>query len=293
MDRYRSSCRCCTEGISMINPNTKLTVLHDNNSVFTEHSEIAAEYLRDDFSIDLSSTEDYLYIGFTKNFGSIYMELTTPNLNANTLAAEYYDGTIWVSLDLTDETQGMTRSGFMFWDKSVMNTVEIDSIDRFYIRLRPSNDHSSTSVRGVNLVFSDDTMLKAEFFQIDETGVLPSNQDSHINHHVAARNTLVQYMRNEGYLKKDSNAATSIIDQWDLIDIFEIREAASFLALNRIFFNLSDNIDDHWWAKYLVYKKRYERALVGLTNLSLDLNDDGIDSAAEKNAPTKTARWSR
>ena len=90
----------------MIDPLSKLTVFHDDNSVFADYSNEAADYIRDDFSVELIAAEDYLYMGFSKPFNAAYVAITTANTNANTMAMEYYDGTSWVSRAVTDDTSG-------------------------------------------------------------------------------------------------------------------------------------------------------------------------------------------
>ena len=189
---------------------------------------------------------------YTKPFGSAFCELVTANTNANELTMEYWDGSAWTAVSLTDETKGLTRSGFMFWDKSSMNETTVNSIDAYYVRLRPSADHSATSVRGINLVFSDDNMLKNEFFEIDNSNLLPPGEVSHITSHVSARNTILQRLKKLGYIKLNAAGTLKDITQWDLIDIFEIRQAATMLALSKIFFTLSDSPEDTWWATLTV-----------------------------------------
>jgi hypothetical protein len=278
----------------MIDTLSKLTVLHDDNNTFKNHTEKAADYLRDTFSLDLSSTEDYLYLGFVKPFNTCYVAFTTANTEANELSAEYYNGTSWVSLDLTDETLGFTRSGFLFWDKTNMKAVTINGLEKYYIRIRPSADHDAeTVVRGINLLFADDNALKQEFYDIDNESLLPAGETSQLVHHVGARNSLIQMLRNKGYMKQSSgSSALKQITQWDIMDVFQVKEAAVMLTLSKIFFTLSDSKDDTWWAKYTEYQDKFEEAFK-LVLLSIDQNDDGIDDVQETNEPFKVQRWLR
>lgn len=277
----------------MIDPLSKLTVLHDDNSVFTNHTENAADFLRDTFSITLNSSEDYLYIGFAKPFNTAYIALITANTNSNTLNAEYYNGTSWVSLELTDESKGLTRSGFIYWDKSNMKSATINSIEKYYIRLRPSATHTATTIRGINLIFADDNALKQEFFEIDNETLLPSGEDSHLVNHVGARNAIVQLLRNKGYLKQsDNQTALKQITQWDLMDIFQVKQAAVMLTLSKIFFMLSDSKEDTWWAKYEEYQDKFEESFE-LVKLTIDQNDNGLNDVEETNEPFKVQRWLR
>lgn len=277
----------------MIDVRTKLIVLFDNNGSFEDYSNVAVDYLRGSFDIDLVSAEDYLYIGYEKPFSSIYVELVTANTVTNTFTAEYYDGTTWQTLDLSDESEGFTRSGFLTWDKSSMKSTTINLIEKYYIRLKPDADHSLTSVRGINLVFSDDAAMKYEFFEIDNSNLLPAGETTHISTHVAARNHIIQSLRNLGYIKSvPGTSGVENIDQWDLHDIFEVRQAATMLALSKIFFTLSDSVDDNWWQKYREYQDKYEEAFK-LVKLSIDTDDDGEEDLSEKNRPKFSMRWSR
>jgi hypothetical protein len=76
------------------------------------------------------------------------------------------------------------------------------------------------------------------------------------------------------------------------MDVFEIREAAIFLALSKIFFNLSDSPDDHWWIKYREYADKYE-AKMTVARLSIDTDDDGITDEDEKQRQFNPTRWAR
>jgi hypothetical protein len=276
----------------MMEPKSRLTVLHDDNGAFTNYTDKAADLTRDDFTIAaLDSAQDYLYVGFEKPFGAAYFHFTTANASAGSLSAEVYIDGSWTSLVLQDETQGFTRSGFIFWDKAGMSSVAVNSVSKFYIRFRPSVTNSSTVYRGINLIFADDAALKEEFFEITNANMLPAGENSFVTTHVAVRNYILSHLRNH-YLKLNSEDGLKKIIQYDLIDIFEIREAAVFLALSKIFFNLSDSPDDHWWVKYREYQDKYE-AKMTLARLSIDENDDGIDDESEKLEQFKPTRWAR
>lgn len=276
----------------MIDPASKLTVFHDDNASFVNHTEAAADFIRDTFDIELIAAEDYLYLGFFKPFSAAYFKFITANVNANTMAMEYWDGSAWTSKFVTDETLGFTRSGFMFWDRAGMESTTVNSVTGYYVRFKPSADHSATTLRGINLVFADDAALKNEFFEIDNSNLLPPGETDHIAHHVAARNTIVQSLRNLQYIKLDYTGTYVNITQWDLFDMFEIRQAAVMLTLSKIFFILSDSQEDTWWAKYREYQDKYEEAFK-IARLSLDSNDDGVKDPNENQVKFKVQRWQR
>lgn len=272
----------------MIDNKSKLEVFHDDNGSFVNLKESAADYIRDPFNLELVSAEDYLYLGYFKPFNACYVALDTANANSNSFTAEYWDGSSWTSLDLTDESRGFTRSGFLFWDRSAMKSTSVNGSEAYYVRLKPDSDHSAASVRGINLVFADDNSLKEEFFEIDNSNLLPSGESNHLVHHVAARNTIVQRLRNMGYLKSENEDLT----QWDLNDHFQIKQAAVMLALSKIFFLLSDSTEDTWWSKYMEYQKRYEEAF-NLYVLSVDQDNDGQEDTGEASENRRSQRWLR
>lgn len=274
----------------MLDKKNRLTILHDDNGVFVDHSAFAADMSRDDFSVELIAAEDYLYIGFEKPFNAAYFEVVTANSNSGSMALEYYDGTSWVSRDLADESLGLARSGFMFWDREDMATTTINALDAFYVRLKPSVDSSVMSIRGINIVFSDDSMLANEFEEINNVNLLAPGATSHILKHIGSRNEIVQRLRNRGYIKYDSASGYENITPWDLLDVHEIKQASAYLTLSKIFFNLSDG-QDNWQIKHLEYDRKFEE-MFALYTLTLDLDNDGVKDAEEKNRPN-TRRWVR
>jgi len=277
----------------MIDARVKITVLEDNASTFTDHSNEAADYLRDSFTLAMAPATDFLYIGFRKPINAVYAELDTADASSSELTLEVYNGTSWVSLTHQDETQGLSRSGFISWDRADLedSLVEVNSDTSYWIRASYDNGNTA-ELAGLNLVFSDDQMLKREFPSILDPRIIAAGQTSHIVHHVAARNLMVQIMRNEGYIKYDADGNYENITQWDLLDIYEIREAATYLALSKIFFLLSDDVDDNWWNKHKEYMNLYNKTF-SAAKISMDKDDDGAVDADEKLNPHKSIRFTR
>lgn len=275
----------------MIDSRIQLTILEDNASTFTDHSVNMADYMRDSATLAMVAGTDYLYIGFRKPINSVYAEVTTVDASNSELTIQAYNGTSWASIDSRDETNGMARSGFISWNRADLNEVEVDSTTLYWIRLSYDNGNTAT-LAGLNLVFSDDQMLKTEFPSINDPRIIPSGQVSNIVHHVSARNLIVQTLRNEGNIKIDSNNQYENITQWDLLDIYEIREAATYLALSKIFFVLSDDVEDNWWSKHKEYMIMYNKTFA-TARLSLDTDDDGIKDDTENLVTRKSIRFTR
>lgn len=269
------------------------TVFHDDNSVFTDFSQEALDYSRDGFAAVLSSTEDYLYFGRFKPFNAVYVELTTANTNANDLTIEFSEESTFTAVsNLVDETKGLTRSGFIRWDRALdMKAQTVNSESKFWIRIRPGADFSAgTEIKGMNIVFSDDQDLKAEYPEI--LSLISSNETTYILRHQAARDDIIQNLRNRGHLKRLSATPQSQddlitesrrenIEPWDLLDSEEINRWSVFKTLHKIFSNLQSGEDDFYQQKAAEFKRKAKEA-GDLYYISIDTNDDGFAGAGEK-----------
>lgn len=261
-----------------------LIVFHDDNSVFSDKTFEANNYTRDTFTLVLSDTEDFLYLGLFKRFNAIYIETSTSNTNANTFTAEFSkDGGSFTALtEFKDDSKGFTRSGFLTWTRKQTDwdTTTINGEDLFWIRLRPSAAHSAgTIIAGLNIVFADDNDLLGEFRPIND--FLASGDSSFITYHQSSRDNIVQMIRNRGNAKINTSNVIANITKWDILDFGEIREAAKFLALSKIFFAISDNVEDKWYQKYRDYNSFYQKAF-DVFYLTLDQDDDGTVDEVER-----------
>jgi len=276
----------------MLRTKNKLTVFDDNNSVFSDYSREALDFDRDTFSITLDSTTSYLYVGFYKPINAFYLELGTANINAGSLVGQYYNGSSWVSItNMYDESNSMTRSGFIQWDRNLTDESEvlINSETMYFYRFRPSVTHSATVINGLNIVFSDDTDLKREYFEASD--LLPSGEVSHILTHVAARDQIIQYLRNSANFIKSSTGSKKDVNAFDLHDIGQIKSAATYLALYKIFSAITDDPDDIYKVKAEEFKKNYSEA-IKTPFIDIDDDDDGIRDTSE-NKVIRTTRFFR
>lgn len=264
----------------MIDERDKLTVKLDASG-FSDLSSDAADYSRDSFNITMIMA-DYLYVGLDKPFGSIFAALETANSNSGNLNFEIYNGDNWVAPSFyNDESRGFNRSGFLFWGKTSMKSTTIDGIEKYYIRLSISADSTAMVFRGINLVLSDDSRMKVNFPPINSTRFYPEGESTHLITHVSARDEIIMRLRKR--YRKRNNDLTDVwskINIWDLIDLFELREAATYLALAKTFFNISDNLEDHWYDKYKHWEGKYQSAFE-TAYLSIDIDDDGEDDEEE------------
>lgn len=169
-----------------------------------------------------------------------------------------------------------------------MTEAEVNSETLYWVRLNFTTA-DPLILDGLNLILSDDAQLEKHFSNVLDPRIVPSGQTSHIDSHVSARDSIIQRLRVEGYIKYDSENNEENVNVWDLLDIYEFREAATYWALARIFFNLSDSVEDLWWAKHDTYTKQYEKAY-NRARLTVDIDDDGVVDSAENKRVARTSR---
>lgn len=279
----------------MINVNSQLNILMDDNGTFTDYSLKSANYAKDSITISIANATDYVYIGFEKPINAVYIDITTANGAEGSSAIEYYNGSSWVEVSgKNDDTLGLFRSGFIKWDRAQAGQVanSVDTTSKYWYRLKPSEDRTGIVVSGISLVFSDDYELSLEQPYINDTEFL-GDSASHIKTHAAVKREILQKFRNKDYVK--ANRETGVIEDitvWDLHDIEEVKLAASYLAISKIYFQLSDGPEDTWAVKSKTYNDKFIQ-YIQLARLSLDTNDDGVIDAAENKPFAKTRFLSR
>lgn len=249
----------------------------------SDHSRPLENYLSDSV-VETILTGETLDIGYYKPFSDLYVELaTTPPAVSNNLLGSYYNGS-WTSLNLYDRTNGLSRSGFIKfekedyedWKKTTLHGKEL-----YWLRLSvDTNDLVNIQFIGINLVFADDTDLKEGYSDINE--FLPENSPSFIGYHQEARNYILTYLRNKGETIK-TQSQYKMLDQFDLHNFEEVRQAAKYLVLANIFYNESDSVDDKWKQKGDGFFKKYSEA-INVSFLSIDENDNGKVENNESNA---------
>jgi hypothetical protein len=267
----------------MLRVKNKLTVLHDDNGTFSDYSKESIDFDRDTYTITLNADDDYFYVGFYKPINTFYVEIGTANENAGAMAAEYYNGSSWASLEgFYDESASFTRSGFLQWDRNQEDETKttINSTELYWYRLRPSVTHSETVINGLNLIFADDNDLKREFFEIGNH--LPSGESSHVLTHVAARDQIIQKIRNDGWYKEAiSTGKAKDITAFDILDVGQIKLAATYLALSKIFDAVEDTPDGIYTMRSERYLSLYNNA-INTFYLDIDSDDDGIQDVEER-----------
>jgi hypothetical protein len=276
---------------------------------YTNRTDESFGYDRDSYTIALE-TADFLYIGRDKPFNALYAEVSSANAVSTSLAATYYDGTTWTSLPLlVENTKAFQRSGFIKWvlpysgSSLLWEESTVNSVSKYWMRLAVGSTLTgTTALQGLNIVFSDDQDLKAEDRAI--LAMLPRDENdsrvtTHILSHVAARESIVDALRLKGHYKTLDLSAGSQdeghaegVDEWDILDIGQVRQASTYKALSKIYYQASDSVDDIHYAKAKDYDGLYKQSL-DLFLLTLDANDDGEASGSEKSSTLQGGIFTR
>jgi hypothetical protein len=255
---------------------TMLTVLVEASSIFSDKSAALCDFGSDTESVTLA-TSDSLYLGYTKQLTSVFFQFATPSTSSRTVSVFAFNGSSWVQCVALDDTKGFTRSGNITWrlPTSVTETT-VNSTNAWWIKITVSANTTAMSVQAISQVFSDDRDLLVLNPKILDSGFL-LGQASHILHHEAARDEIVQKFRNKGlYGRSTDTDKYQNLTFWDLLDFQEVRLAAAHLATSKVFAlagNASD-ANDRWVVKAREHKAAYEKN-VELAFLTYDRLGDG------------------
>ena len=267
--------------------NKDLFVLAEISSSFTDVSQASRDFLRDNINLTFD-VGDKLFIGLYKPFNAAYLELLQATSEVS-VSFKYSNASSFQSLEVFDDTKGFSRSGFLQWKRNIdaWQEVSINSQDAYWVEIE-FNEAYTLDAAGFNLVFSDDYEMQTKNASIMD--YLAKSDTSFIRTHVATRNEIVQLLRNGGHLKMPSGiddfffepvSNREDITKWDILDINQIKEAATFKSMATIFFNESRNNDDKEYQNYRDYNGRFGQSFK-LFYLSLDKNDDGKEDDGEK-----------
>jgi hypothetical protein len=276
----------------MINPTNVLTVIKYDGVSYTNVTTEASDPSMDTFRHELD-TGKYLYVGYDKVISALYLYLgATVNLAGGSMIVEYWNGTAWTQLSVVDQTQYLKMSGIINW-KAPTDATEttIEGLPKCWVRLSGTSLSTlAITFQYVGLLFSDDTDIGLEYPSVLKECFYPQGKTDFVIYHIAAKDYIMSELLRKGYTKK-VDGKTEPINQWDVLNIYELRQASLYYAMSQIFFNLSDNSSDNYWQKYTEYKAKFENA-INLGMLRIDQDNDGQVDEDEKQ-PIKSYRWVR
>lgn len=255
-----------------------LTTLIDDNGVFSDISIDSNDFLRDTTSLNIVAAEDAIYVGLFKPFYNIFISINNVLPSTNDLTAEISNGAGFSALLIKDDSKAFSRSGFISWDTDNFDTWQESTINgesKYWLRLTFSTDFTA-DLKGLNLIFAYDDDLRQ--IQRDIDRFIFSGDDDFMAYHVGAREEIIQSLRNSGYKTRKDASNPNDLTQWDLLSIQQVRNAAKYLALSNIMYDVSANEGDKYYQKWRDYKGMYGEAFK-LYLIWLDSDDDGkLDS---------------
>jgi hypothetical protein len=254
---------------------TRLTILHDDGTDFTDLSDSLCDFGQDDETVELLAG-GFIYLGYHKPISSFFVLLKTSNDTAAAMSVQISNGVSFADVEFLDDTRGLTRSGHVqltLPEVEDMGAQEIDGRNLHWTRLALSTDSSEMDITGISGLFSDDRDLVREFRDImDQSFLLGAT--SHVLIHESVRDEIVQIFRNRGLRTEKANLYRRL-NFWDILDVQEVRLAACYLALARIFENVANyDKDDNWRKKSYIYQGKFDKA-IQLAWLTYDATQTG------------------
>jgi len=223
------------------------------------------------------SSGDYVYVGLERKFFSFFFYMTYVS-GSYSLIVEYWNGAGWTILpvrSLVDNTDGCRYSGIVQFETSSGWKIK----DGFY-ELRLTMGPNIT-LKCLTVLFAWDTDLKREFSPILGEEYRLGESDFRLKHE-SVRDDIVQHFRNRGFSKVYNGISLIDADKslkltyFDLMDVDEVKIAAVYLALHKIFFDLADGSQDERWAKKAsYYLSKYEKA-IDLAYVTFDKYSNGL-----------------
>lgn len=283
-----------------MNLKNKMLYVYKNS---TDFSTIAYKMGIEEFALSLT-TSDYLYLGYTKPQKNYFFELKTVNTNASVISCDLFNGTSWENCPLIDETKGFKKSNFIYLGDEAYGAKEtaINGITAFWYRFKVSTNTSAMALLGINCLFCSEDDLKNH--EPSMATFYPRNFPSHVLSMTAARDFILRKINNSGFYNyKITDPLIGSVEwisvqnftQFDIFEIDEIRDAAVFYSLHKIFSNRSDEADDIYFQKAQDYLNKFNEtfALWQGRKLTLDLNKDGKEDLGEQNLSISKGQFTR
>ena len=227
------------------------------------------------------ATINIINIKFTKPFNALFIYMPTPSVNVETIADMFFtkpNGSRIPLTDYVDGTQGLTQSGYIYWqpEKDVSDGSQAGQEYTLSIIYHTGFD---IVFGGINILFCDKFDLLREYPDLDN--LLGITDERVITPQLIRimESTMLEIEKkvtNSSFRKEDRQyfSTEKELDRWDLLQINQINQAATYWVLGKLFYFLSDSPEDVYMVKSQKYQALGESAFESV-NLSIDLNDNG------------------
>lgn len=240
-------------------------------------NDISREQSRYEYLPNTLDINDYtLYIGYYKPINTLFLNVIK-NANDIVLDVKYYTTAGVESVSgVKDLTFGLSTPGFLSWNNKQVGQVktELFGEELYWYQVTASTAHNIV-FRGISTLFSDDYDLIAAYPSI--MNHLPEGQESFVRFHEEAAKDIIIDLRRTGLVINGKLSEPTIrkqLDAFDLLDKEEVRDAAKYFTLSKIFAWLSDAPNDKWENLASKYEAEAAGSLTPL--ITVDQNDNGL-----------------
>jgi hypothetical protein len=122
-------------------------------------------------------TDNYLYLGCADRFSNIYLILGAKSDGTGVMSDgwEYYNGSSWTALTVTDETAELTVDGLISWSlPSDWGKTSVNNYDAYYVRCQPSTAFSVVNPTALQIRLEQDYVISDEV-SVNEVSVYKDN----------------------------------------------------------------------------------------------------------------------
>jgi len=110
-------------------------VWYYDGTSYTDRTTEAREYGHSAFTL-LADTDDIFYVGFGAKFDRLYFDLSVAGAGL-TLVWEYWNGSAWTTLTVTDGTSDFSSDGWVTWSEPAdWATTDVNGYTAYYVRVR-------------------------------------------------------------------------------------------------------------------------------------------------------------
>jgi hypothetical protein len=247
-----------------------LKVFHGGEDISREQSRY--EYLTSNVQL----LDNILSIGYYKPINNLYINSIKDDIIRG-LTVKYFNGISFEDVaGVKDLTFGLSGPGFLSWKNGQIAEAktEVEGVELYWYQVS-SDSSDPIDLRGISTLFSDDYDLIGIYPTI--LNHLPQGQNTFVRFHEEAARDIIIDLRRTGLVingRLTDAAGRKQIDAFDLLDKEEVRDAAKYFALSKIFSWLSDSPGDKWENLASKYEAEAAGSLTPL--ITLDQNDNGI-----------------
>jgi hypothetical protein len=261
----------------MINLQDTLRILYYNGTSYVDYSTALSQVKGSQSATVELSTTSFLYVGYRKPLKNISLVVSTVSIISSVLSVSLLGNS---NLNITDETQNLTRSGNLFWTNPLpAYTYTLENETLHWYKIASSVATSAITLQSVSRFFCDYVDVIAIMPALADINLFGSSTDIY-NIIELSKENILQKLTNAGKLTQQS-----FVSIFDFSDVYELNKASAYDVVSQICLLLSDNEND----KYEKLAKNYEKKSTEFLNtyyLSFDNSTDILNKSTIKQVKT-------